>query len=1386
MAHLVLIKNPMRPALGREVSELRAGVRLTTMLRQRSLLKGRGKAEKRAGAYIVNVNGKVLMRKSWAYRVKKDDVIAVMYLPKGGNDGSNPLQVIAQIAVAILSIYVGGIPGMLIMVGGTLAISLIFPPPTMDMGSFGRDKASPTYTISQQGNTARLMEAIPVAYGLNLQYPDFASQPYTENVGNEQMLYQLFCLTQGRTNIKQINIEQTPVENYTDVQYQIVNPGQKLTLFPGNVITSEAVQQLEMKPSDDPAFAILGPFVVNRKADGPANFVGVDVHMPRGGFRTDNKGKQKPHSGSFVFEIQRLDENGNPVGGWERMEDRTITLNTPTPQMYSYKWDFSSNPGYFQVRAWRTSPTGDNKEIIQFMWTGMRGYLEDNSNYGDVTLLAMAIKATNQLNGNTPRKVNVLHHRLIPKWDPVEGWSAPQETSDPAWIYADILRNQTYGRKLFDSRINLRELYRLSNVWTQRNDQFNGIFDTTSQLWDACTKVLRAGRAMPMYYAGVLDVVRNEPKTLPTAMFTPDNMVTGSFQTTYEFSDGFSTPDYVVVEYIDKTTWKPATVDCVLPGQPATRAANVKLFGCTDRDQAWREGMSIAAANRDQRRRITFTTEMEGLIPRFGDLVYISHDVPMWGYSGTVEYYNPFNMNVIDPETNAVIATPGEMVLSQPVEFKDDGQYVISFRKRNGEPHGPFKAKPHPSGDPARIVVDEPEAVRKTIYVSDGNRSELTMYMFGHVERRGLRATAVSSSPNTKGQIDMVFANYADSIHSAENGGAVPPPGPESELPIPPNAPVIDRVTLEYTAIAGRQTIVASPANGATYYEFATSQDGHSWVNMGISPDPFMTVFLSPGYWYVRVRAFGKGMGAWTRWEGNVEASTLELPTIEAAQASTDLLWSIRLDWVFAPGSDFQTDYTEIRWSPNNVLGNSTPLINVPGPANYYLITGLENNREFFFWFRCVDKEGRIGPWFNGGQGIKGGSSNDAGKILGVIAGQINEDHLVAPLREKIDRIDLIDQDLTQVYTAITKETEERIEGDSALAREVERVEAVANGIGTLVQNESQARIDGDTGLARQITNLQVQTAADISAAVQTEANARVAGDQAQASYTSQVQANVNGLAGTVQANAQVVAGLQGSINSSYTIRVQANGPNGSMYAAGMSIGVTNRPGAPAQTTVAFLADRFAILNLANGLFTTPFVIQNGQVIIREALIGDATITSAKIGYAQIGTAHIQEGSITYGKIGVAQVGAAHIIDAHITNAKIAYAAVDTLKIANQSVVTGVGGSFSMNWGRDWGANSQSFSIYLPNGGFVQATVNYGHAGGINQTLRMAITCAGEYLLNNELLEGQYWSPYRSLVAVYGPYGPGTTVTLTMTGSRGNSGSNFYFMGRCLLLGLQR
>ncbi|HGG8824966.1 TPA: phage tail protein [Enterobacter kobei] len=124
---------------------------------------------------------------------------------------------------------------------------------------------------------------------------------------------------------------------------------------------------------------------------------------------------------------------------------------------------------------------------------------------------------------------------------------------------------------------------------------------------------------------------------------------------------------------------------------------------------------------------------------------------------------------------------------------------------------------------------------------------------------------------------------------------------------------------------------------------------------------------------------------------------------------------------------------------------------------------------------------------------------------------------------------------------------------------------------------------------------------------------------QVSATQINSLKVTVNGQSAAIIQNSQVSADINNNLNAMYSIKVAVDS-NDNQYAAGMGIGVQNTPSGM-QTQVIFVADRFAVMTQAGGAVTLPFVIQNGQTIIRDTVIGDGTIGNAKIGsYIQSST----------------------------------------------------------------------------------------------------------------------------------------------------------------------
>jgi predicted phage tail protein len=992
-AKLVQVTNPFRPTINRIEGLAIPGKNLRWTARQKGLIvNGR-----LMSPFIISVNGKVVLQKHWGYKIRDNDLVIIQHLPKGGG-GSNPLKIVAMLAIVVASFYTGGAAGAAfgtvwgsvasaaVMIGGSMLLNMMFKPPSASLSGLGSSgSASPTYSLSAQGNRARVLESIPVLYGREKITPDYAAAPYAEMQGSDQYLYQLFMLSQGEVSIEKIMIGDTDISSYEGVQTEIINPYQPVTLFPTNVVTSTEVASQQLKAPDDGG-GYIGPFVASA-ANTTSNYIAVDISIPGGLFRIDDAGKTQPAQVRYIFEMQQINAQGGTIGGWQTIVDNTVNSSSRDAVRLTHKVQVA--PARYQVRGQRMTVKGSTQTSDALYWDGLKAFLNAPTNYGNCTMLAIVMKATNQLSSASSHNINVIATRKLKTWDPVNGWSLSTTPSvNPAWAAADMLKDPTYGRGMTDSQFNLQRLYQLAQTFDQRNDKFNYYYDTQVQLWEALKLCLKVARTIPIYYAGMIEFVRNEPQTIPKQMFQPDNMIANSFTATYSFAE-VDTPDFVRIQFRNETTFQNDSVDCILPGGTANKPADIQLPGCTNREQAWREGITMAAINQLQRRVINFSTELEGLLPGYNDLCQLSHDSVGWAESGRVTSLNP---------------ATGMVQLSRPVSFNPGETHVIAFRRRDGSPDGPYTVIPAPNSDPTEIIITGKTSVQLSqIYISDTSHDEPTMFQFGAQTRAGLLAVMSSAQPQGDGTVTLSFVNYDANVFAAENGGVIPAPPPVSTLPKPPQLPIIDKVSLEYTYAVGQQTIVCTPANGASYYEYQASPDnGTTWIKLGNDTNPQLNVALNVGTWLIRVRAIGALAGPWTTISVDVSATVLPLCEI-ATLAATSIVQGVTLTFTVKAANGGMPKNIELWHGLSPQLGNAVRLAVVPATNITFTQNDMGPGETHYYFARVVDQANRPGPWFNNGTAVVGQSSSDAGKILDYIGGKIDETMLAQELQAKID-----------------------------------------------------------------------------------------------------------------------------------------------------------------------------------------------------------------------------------------------------------------------------------------------------------------------------------------------------------------------------------------------
>lgn len=918
-AHVVTVANPFDPGGSRSVVVLRRPMRVKAMVPQTHL------------PVIALLNGRPLLRAGWRRRLRDGDRLDFHVLPRGGGGGaggSNPLQAVLMLAVLATAPWLSGLAlgtsaatilfgtttlGAVTTLGITMAGSALVSALIPQSGSgaaWSAPAASPTYSLSAQGNTARIEQPIPVQYGRMQFSPDFAAQPYSEYVGSDQFLYQLMCIGCGQYDIEAVKIQDTDIANFAEITTETIAPGGTVTLFPTAVTTSPEVggQELLGKvtttysqttttvtitetnhgrytgqvvnlafttgTATDGTYAITGitantytvtaptattsgnvnvrsvqggltGFVANASGS-IASRLAFDVILPLGLYATSGSALADS-SVVFKIEAQQIDDVGTAIGGWITLDTVTITDKTTTPLRKSFSYTLAT-AGRYAVRAYRTDTKTTSGTVGNDLnWTGLRAYLQEPKSYGPVTLLAMRMKATNNLTLQASRLVKVIATRKVPVWNGTV-WSAPVASRSIAWAFADAARDTSFGAGLADARIDLAALLALDATWKARGDSFDARFDQGGTFWDAAIKIGMAGRAKPFLQGGILRLVRDDANMVPVALFSMLNIVKGSFSIDYLNATDDSA-DSVQMSYFDNTSWAPQRVTATVPGGTTAKPAKVQSFGVTGRGQATRDATYLAAVTQYRRRIAKFSTEMDGFIPSIGDMIAVQHDMIGWGAQAEAVAWN---------------STARNLTLSQPMTFATTDTYYVGLRRVDGSFSGPWPVTAGPTAYEV-YLTNAPDMTPQT-----GSEEERTHVTFGAGQTWRAQAKALSVRPKSSYLVDIEAVIDDPSVYTADTG-VVAPPIQYSSLAKTPTKPVMGPITARLDPANANQVLLSwQPAPGADHYniEMAEGSDPtvatNTWTAVAdITASQIAITLMAPFQTMIRIRGVGLVPGDW-------------------------------------------------------------------------------------------------------------------------------------------------------------------------------------------------------------------------------------------------------------------------------------------------------------------------------------------------------------------------------------------------------------------------------------------------------------------------------------------------------------------------------------------
>lgn len=937
-------------------------------------------------------------------------------------------------------------------------------------------------------------------------------------------------------------------------------------------------------------------------------------------------------------------------GAYSTVLNDAITGKTTTQYERSRRIDLPAG-SQWQVRIRRLTPNQNNSLISDVVNVlSMTEIIDVKLRYPNSALCAVQVDASQFQ--NIPSRSYRVWGRIIrvpSNYDPIgrtysgvwDGTFKSAWTNNPAWVFFDIVTNDRFG---LGNRIPLDwvdkwRLYQIAQYCDQLvSDGMGGqeprftcslYLQSRADAYKVLQDMAGMFRGISFYAAGQVMASADMPKD-PGPTYSQANVIDGRFQ--YEGSGRRTRHTVALVSWTDPDDFGRQKVEVVQHLDAIARygvnQTEVTAIGCHSRAQAQRVGNHILYTESLETETVSFAVGLDALNCMPGDVIQVA-DPNRAGRrnAGRIRAAGASSLTLdLVPETMAV----GDTLRATLPNGRTEGRTINGLDAATGvvTVSAPWSAVPVPQSVWATESSDLVLQLFRVIAITEGE--ELTYNI-----------TALKHVPGKYAAIDDGTRLELPPI------SIIPP----SVQPPPTNVALSSHVVIEQGIATPTLTIQWDPADKAIAYDVEWRRDDLNWVRAGrVATSSIEVPGIYAGQYLARVRAVNAlnavslpAMSPLTTIAGKTEP-----PPAVTSLTATSIVFGIRLAWAFPPGAT-DTQRTEIWRSPSPNRETATKLGDYAYPQNRLELDGLAAGARFFFWARLVDRSGNIGPWYPEGTGVMGEASTNQTEYDAYFSGRITESALGQDLLTKIESIDQIvpliwdaaatyEPGQTVVHNGKIWSWQGTDPGNEEppgtnwqdVGDAIAETGAIVGRVDTLEMEVN----DPDTGLQAigrktdgLFAQLDVQAAGDsdwgagdetVFAGSVTIQTVIAEGDRALAQRVDTVEASIGdvdlgGIQASVQQVSQAVVDLNGKIIATYTVRAQITSA-GQIYMAGMGLGVEQQPDGSYQSQILMQADRFAVINVANGNITAPFVIQGGQTFISQALIGTGWIQNAMIG----------------------------------------------------------------------------------------------------------------------------------------------------------------------------
>lgn len=385
---------------------------------------------------------------------------------------------------------------------------------------------------------------------------------------------------------------------------------------------------------------------------------------------------------------------------------------------------------------------------------------------GNLARTVIQVQSSNKVNG-TVDGVNALVQTMTYDWNSATNkWEPFRATNNPASLFLYILAHPANAFRVaklesntfieeIAQKVDLVKIQEWHDFCNTKNTAtgkpkltYNSVLTGTTSIMDALRDVCAAGMASPIFIDGKWSVVIDKARPYVVQHFTPHNSwgfestkvlpkIPDAFRVTIQDeSEAYQTKELIIYNYNKNANNAEVFEELQLPG-------------ITNQDQAKFFAKWHLAQLKLRPETYTINTDFEYLVCNRGDLVKVTHDIPMWGIaSGRVKEING-----------------NQLTLTEDVYLESNKQYRILIRTNTKTNTGAIGS-----------IYKNLQAITQTGYystitcsdaiVSADNLEVDNLFMLGELNAETQELIVLSIEPTNNLTARITLTDYSSQIYS--------------------------------------------------------------------------------------------------------------------------------------------------------------------------------------------------------------------------------------------------------------------------------------------------------------------------------------------------------------------------------------------------------------------------------------------------------------------------------------------------------------------------------------------------------------------------------------------------------------------------------------------